>query len=176
VARATTYSPRLAARIGVHLTFGDPLEVAAQAEGVSAASLQRGPHRYPAFRPQGARAPCVTACLGDLHTAAEGAPERDWAARTREPARRGGGPPARQRDRSQGAVCRGRGHNGTSPGAEGRRGAGGWDGGRQPERLVKRAGGNGVSNTGRTATAAAAACDSGGPGSDPAPGAAPGVR
>jgi hypothetical protein len=67
----------LAARICIHLTYGAPLEVAAQAEGVSAASLRRWQHRHPAFREkiEQARAQCVVACLGYLYTAAE---RGDW--------------------------------------------------------------------------------------------------
>jgi hypothetical protein len=54
--RPTKYSPELVARICSHVTHGAPLEVAAQAEGVSAASLQRWQYRYPAVRAQIERA------------------------------------------------------------------------------------------------------------------------
>jgi hypothetical protein len=77
VARPTKYSTDLAARICVHLRYGAPLEVAAQAECVSPASLQRWQHRYPAFREQleKARAQCVLDCLKGLNTAAK---RGDW--------------------------------------------------------------------------------------------------
>jgi hypothetical protein len=70
--RPTSYTPERGHAIAVHLRYACPLEVAAQAEGVSVATVRQWLVRYPEFAAEvaQARGRCVVQLLGYLNRAA----------------------------------------------------------------------------------------------------------
>ena len=70
--RPTSYTPERGHAIAIHLQYACPLEVAAQAEGVSVATVRQWLVRYPEFAAEveQARGRCVVQLLGYLNRAA----------------------------------------------------------------------------------------------------------
>jgi hypothetical protein len=70
--RPTSYTPERGHAIAIHLQYACPLEVAAQAEGVSVATVRQWLMRYPAFAAEveQAQARCAVQLLGYLNRAA----------------------------------------------------------------------------------------------------------